>query len=74
MDRSSRAPPPPPLNLASPPAKLKLDRSNTADSYAASTPDSKVNTGNPNTNNHWCSLQISSLDIIKGKEKKKKKS
>ncbi|KAG5935415.1 hypothetical protein E4U60_003177 [Claviceps pazoutovae] len=41
MDRSSRAPPPPPLNLAClPPIKSKLDRSNTADSYN-STPNSK---------------------------------
>ncbi|GAB0134766.1 hypothetical protein EsDP_00003123 [Epichloe bromicola] len=42
MDRSSRAAPPPPLNLASlPPNKFKFGRSNTADSYAASTPNSK---------------------------------
>ncbi|KAG5963599.1 hypothetical protein E4U57_000412 [Claviceps arundinis] len=41
MDRSSRAPPPPPLNLAClPPIKSRLDRSSTADS-CNSTPNSK---------------------------------
>ncbi|KAG5976933.1 hypothetical protein E4U55_007150 [Claviceps digitariae] len=47
MDRSSRASPPRPLSLTSPPAnKCKLDRSNTADSCAASTPNSKRSVSN----------------------------
>ncbi|KAG6003313.1 hypothetical protein E4U21_002201 [Claviceps maximensis] len=50
MDRASRASPPRPLSLASPPPnKCKLDRtqrSNTADSYVASTPGSKRSVSN----------------------------
>ncbi|KAG5936744.1 hypothetical protein E4U53_000158 [Claviceps sorghi] len=59
MDRSSRASPPPPLNLASPaPNKCRLDRSNTADSYATSTstPDSKRSASQSSSS---CSLNSS---------------
>ncbi|KAG6262992.1 hypothetical protein E4U49_002696 [Claviceps purpurea] len=63
MDRSSRAPPPPPLNLAClPPIKSRLDRSSTADSYN-STPNSKRSIFSSSSSGSCSSLRKTSTNL-----------
>ncbi|KAG6123862.1 hypothetical protein E4U22_004645 [Claviceps purpurea] len=63
MDRSSRAPPPPPLNLAClPPIKSRLDRSSTADSYN-STPNSKRSIFSSSSSGSFSSLRKTSTNL-----------
>ncbi|KAG5973185.1 hypothetical protein E4U58_005536 [Claviceps cyperi] len=63
MDRSSRASPPPPLNLAClPPIKSRLDRSSTADS-CNSTPNSKRSIFSFSSSRSFSSLRKTSTNL-----------